>query len=89
MRELNFTKEHTKIAKGVAILLMLTHHLFAFPDRIHLDQGYISLFSIGGNNIEFIMGVFGNICVSMYIFKWIWHIYVKSEKWQNYLKGFF
>ena len=80
MRELNFTKEHTKIAKGVAILLMLTHHLFAFPDRIHLDQGYISLFSIGGNNIEFIMGVFGNICVSMYIFLSGYGIYMSSLK---------
>lgn len=90
MRELNFTKEHTKIAKGIAILLMLTHHLFAFPDRIHLDQGYISLFSIGDNNIEFIMGVFGNICISMYIFlSGYGNIYVKSEKWQNYLKEFF
>ena len=80
MKKLNFTKEHTKIAKGVAILLMLTHHLFAFPDRIHLDQGYISLFSIGGNNIEFIMGVFGNICVSMYIFLSGYGIYMSSLK---------
>ena len=80
MKKLSFTREHTKIAKGVAILLMLTYHLFAFPDRIHLDQGYISLFSIGGSNIEFIMGGFGKICVSMYIFLSGYGIYMSSLK---------
>lgn len=80
MSELNFTKEHTKIAKGVAILLMLIHHLFAFPDRINLNQGYVSLLSIGGNNIEFIIGIFGKICVSMYIFLSGYGIYMSSLK---------
>lgn len=29
-----FTKEDTKVIKGIAIILMLTHHLWGFPDRI-------------------------------------------------------
>lgn len=80
MRELNFTKEHTKIAKGVAILLMLTHHLFAFPDRIHIEASYLSILSISGNNVEFILGVFGKICVSIYIFLSGYGIYMSSAK---------
>lgn len=34
----------TTIAKGIAIVLMLIHHLFAFPDRLQIDilsQGII------------------------------------------------
>ena len=38
MEQLNFTKEYIKIVKRVAILLMRTHHLFAFPDRIHINR---------------------------------------------------
>lgn len=83
MQELNFTKDHTKIAKGVAILLMLTHHLFAFPERIHLSQGYISILSIGNNNIEFILGVFGKICVSIYMFLSGYGIYMSSLRKNN------
>lgn len=80
MQKLNFTKEHTKIVKGVAILLMLTHHLFAFPDRIHIQPGYISMLSISGKTIEYLLGVFGNICVSMYMFLSGYGIYMSSLK---------
>ena len=37
----SFTRESTKIAKGFAIVLMLCHHLFAFPDRIGANASYI------------------------------------------------
>lgn len=65
MEDYKFTKEHTKIAKGIAIILMLTHHLFAFPDRILPPNYYIHLF---GLNIEHTIGVFGKVCVAMYLF---------------------
>lgn len=32
--KMNFTKEDTKVIKGIAIVLMM-YHLFAFPDRIY------------------------------------------------------
>lgn len=28
------TRKNTKQLKGMAVLLMLTHHLFTFPDRV-------------------------------------------------------
>ena len=31
---MEFTKQDTKTIKGIAILLMLCHHLFAFPETI-------------------------------------------------------
>ncbi len=68
MSKLYFTKEHTQIAKGVAILLMIAHHLFAFPERIYINSGYISMVSLFGYDIEFLIGIFGKLCVAMYLF---------------------
>ncbi|MGL5125900.1 MAG: acyltransferase family protein [Fusobacteriaceae bacterium] len=68
--ELNFTKEHTRIAKAIAIILMFIHHLFAFPERITQGQ-YISIFPYvfnNGSTLEFKLAVFGKICVAMYLF---------------------
>lgn len=66
MKQFDFTPTDTKIAKGVAIILMIVHHLFAFPKRINFD--YISFGHIGNNTIEFLIGSFGKICVAMFIF---------------------
>ena len=38
---MEFTKEKTNIAKGVAISLMLISHLYAFPDRLLNGNYYI------------------------------------------------
>lgn len=62
-----FTQEHTHVAKGVAILLMLIHHLFAFPEFLK-NVNYISLFYINNKSIESIIGGFGKICVSMFLY---------------------
>ncbi len=34
MRDIFFTKEDTLMLKGIAIYMMLFHHLFGFPERI-------------------------------------------------------
>lgn len=59
-----FTKKHTQIAKGLAMILMLFDHLF------WLGNGhYTSIFPVvsGGRTVEWIIGSIGNICVSMYL----------------------
>lgn len=61
------TKQDSLIIKGIAILLMMIHHLFAFPDRIVMSS-YIPLFYINNTSIEYYIGVFGAICVSIFIF---------------------
>ncbi len=63
---MEFTKEQTNTAKGVAICLMFVHHLFAFNDRILDGNSYIPL--IPFFNTEIYIGLFGNICVSMFLF---------------------
>jgi len=42
IKKYEFTKLHTQIAKGIAITLMMIHHLFAFPYRIQ-NVSYISI----------------------------------------------
>lgn len=63
-----FTKTDTKIAKAIAIILMLGHHLFAFPNRIQEGVVYISMFSYQGQQIEYFVGKFGKICVCIFMF---------------------
>jgi Acyltransferase family len=63
---MEFTQEKTNVAKGVAICLMFSTHLYSFPDRILSGNYYIPL--IPFCDIEFYAGSFGNICVSMFLF---------------------
>jgi len=63
---MEFSKERTVIAKGVAISLMLIHHLFAFPERLINGNYYTSLFP--SLKVEFYIGEFGGICVSTFLF---------------------
>lgn len=78
-KEYEFTKGHTQIAKGVAITLMMIHHLFAFPDRIQ-SVSYISIIPFGNNNFEFLLGGFAKICVAMYLFLSGYGLYISSFK---------
>lgn len=63
-----FTKDDTKVIKGIAIILMMYHHLFAFPDRIAEQVIYFSMFDLNGNEIAYYIGEFGKICVTLFAF---------------------
>ena len=74
-----FPKSDTQIIKGLAILLMLMHHLWFFPDRI--AGGELKyLFTFLGKASTNIMGSFGKICVSLFFFVGGYGIYKKSEE---------
>ena len=66
--ETMFTKENTKQIKGIAILLMMAHHLFAFPDRMPYEASIQTPFYISGMELTELIGGFGKICVSIYMF---------------------
>ncbi len=63
----SFTKDYTEMIKGVAILLMLVHHLFGFPDWYVDEVSYIGL-PLRVNTIEYTIGQFGHICVAIFAF---------------------
>ena len=60
------SKADTKIIKGLAIVLMLMHHLWAFLNRIAVNLNYI--FTIFGQSSIVYIGAFGKICVSIFFF---------------------
>lgn len=66
---MKFTKDQTNIAKGVAICLMLAVHLYPIDSEQYWlinNNYYIPLSPIF--NIEENIGVFGRICISMFLF---------------------
>lgn len=46
---MNLSKHDTKAMKGIAILLMVFHHLFAFPNRVSVE--YVTM--AGLDKVEF------------------------------------
>lgn len=77
-----FTKENTKQIKGIAIVLMLMHHLYLFPDRIPYDMELATNIYIFGKEFTQILGEFGKFCVPLYMFLGGYGLYMKlnSEK---------
>lgn len=61
-----FDKKQTNVAKGIALLLLLWHHLF-YNNPENYDS-FISLFSIKGIPIECFIAEFCKICVSIFLF---------------------
>lgn len=72
-----FTKDDTKMIKGIAVMLMLFHHLFTFPERIFND--YVDL-NIKGYSVSALIGSFGKICVMIFIFLAGYGIYLSLLK---------
>lgn len=75
---MEFNRKDTLIVKGVAVILMVIHHLFAFPDRLN-GVTYISIATINGQTIEYILGHFGKICVAIFTFMAGFGLYKKNS----------
>lgn len=61
-----FSREDTKLVKGFAIILMLYHHLFAFPNRIQDGSSYIPVLEFSG---------IARLCYSDFSAKYVWHYF--------------
>ena len=59
--------DDSTVMKAIAILLMLLHHLWTFPERI-AGGALESLISFSNLPLTVHLGVFGKICVSMFFF---------------------
>ncbi|MEH7307273.1 acyltransferase family protein [Neobacillus drentensis] len=62
-----FSRNMTAIAKGLAILLMVYHHLFAFPTRI-ATVDYSPIMMIDDTPLDQLIGEFGKLCVAIFLF---------------------
>lgn len=63
---MDFTRDDTKLIKGIAICLMMWYHLFAFPLRIAEENTFIPLFRIGETPLAQTLGNFGGICIALF-----------------------
>lgn len=61
-----FTKEDTHIMKGIAIALMLIHHIARFNNRIVDNIIPISLTKINDIDMAYYLGIYGKTCVSIF-----------------------
>ena len=73
-----FTKSDTKIMKGIAICLMLYHHLFAFPERV-TEGMFVSLYYFNDTNLSVCLGAFGKICVPLFTILSGYGCYISSR----------
>ena len=80
---MTFSRNDTKVVKGIAIVLMLYHHLFYFPERIAEGIEYIALFHVGNYSAPYLIGEFGKICVSLFLFLGGYGTYLSCQKCGN------
>lgn len=64
MKGKSISKQEAGILQGIAVLLMVFHHLFDFPDRIHVP--FVNVFAF--IKLEIFVSSFGRICVAMFAF---------------------
>ncbi|EMH4030099.1 acyltransferase family protein, partial [Serratia marcescens] len=63
---MQISKEKSELIKGIAIVMMLFHHLFGYPSRIASNIEVQHLFE--SFDIEFNVGGFCKICVPIFLF---------------------
>lgn len=80
--ETTFTRTDTKVIKGVAVLLMLMHHLFYFPDNRPYSMPEVrqNLPNFMGQGLETMLGIFGVICVPIFFFLAGYGLYLQTRR---------
>lgn len=76
------TRINTKQLKGLAILLMLVHHLFAFSERVPFGLKLNNNIIMNDIIINFI-GNFGKICVPIFMFLGGYGLYKSCVYYEN------
>ncbi len=74
-------KEYSGMIKGLAICLMVWHHLFGFPERIHVPYAYV--INVGSVSPELILAYIGRICIGIFAFLSGYGLSVKLGKTQT------
>lgn len=75
-----FTRTDTKIVKGLAILLMLAHHLFLFPERQPTGFEFQDLVMTDGVLLTTVVGRFGKLCVALFLFLGGYGLWCRKDK---------
>lgn len=76
----NFSAEDTRIIKGIAILLMLHHHMFISPDNYPYGTVFKTIINYNGTSITHAISEFGNYCITLFAFLGGYSIYKCYKK---------
>lgn len=76
----HFSVSDTNALKGLAIILMFYHHLFAFPNRIAKGIEYRAMFEIFDVSSAYAIAAIGKICVAIFVFLGGYGTYVSCVK---------
>ena len=68
MKNYTFSKVDTSCVKGLAVIMMLWHHLFTFPEKLNDGITFQNIYIFkNGQTLEYILGDFGKLCVAIFI----------------------
>lgn len=97
-----FTRDNTKEIKAIAIIYMLMHHLYRFPEKVPFGMNLATGAKISEMEFTMLLGTIGQACVAMFMFLGGYGLYKALEKepcgvvtsriislYQNYWKVFF
>ena len=76
-----FDKRQTNIAKGVAILMLIWHHLFSNNSFVLEKVSY--LFNINGTTFETFLASFCKVCVAVFLLLSGYGLFKSFEKFSN------
>lgn len=77
--EYRFDAEVSQIVKGVAIIIMLFHHLFGNLDWVLEENSFFSIPMLN-HSLEYFLAVPGKICISIYAFLSGYGLYASYQR---------
>ena len=83
MNSFNYGKREANLIKGIAIILMLVHHLFGFPEWIDDGNMYTGI-TVHGIVLEQAFAEFCKICVGLYAFTTGYAIFVNHKQYAKW-----
>lgn len=78
------SKDQVNIGKAVAVILMFAHHIYGFYDRIPSNQELTSVILSKSIIVEHELGVFGKVCVGMFLFLSGLALGISQKRWTLY-----
>ena len=76
----NFTKKDTLAIKALAVMLMIIHHLFAFPDKFSEGVSLNNLIILSdGSPLSEIAGNYGKLCVALFMMLSGYGLYISHK----------
>lgn len=78
-QQYKFDTKVSQIIKGIAILIMVFHHLFGNTEWI-LEESKIVSIPMGQYSLEYYISVFGKICIAIYAFVSGYGLYASYER---------